>query len=194
MRVVLMGSGYGSNAEAILKALNQNNLGNARVGAVISDNENARILQIAESYNVAAHYVYPGNFKTKFSQEAEQNYIQKIQSFSPELLVLAGFMRILKSAFLNAFPRIINIHPSLLPSFPGLDGVKQAWDYGVKFTGCTVHWVNEGVDQGKIIDQAIVGIEKFDTLDSLRQKVHAAEHILLPEVVKKLSMKELINV
>jgi len=102
--------------------------------------------------------------------------------------VLAGFMRILKPRFIEAFAgKIINLHPSLLPSFPGLDSIGQAWRRGVKITGCTVHYVSAEVDGGPIIDQAAVRIETDDTLESLERKIHAAEHVLLPTVIARLS-------
>jgi len=97
-------------------------------------------------------------------------------------------MRVLKAGFLTAFAgRIINLHPSLLPSFPGLDGIGQAWRRGVKVTGCTVHYVTQEVDGGPIIDQAAVRVEKADTLETLEARVHAAEHALLPAVIARLA-------
>ena len=111
-----------------------------------------------------------------------------MQASQPDLVVLAGFMRVLKPGFLNAFAgKIINLHPSLLPSFPGLDGIGQAWRRGVKVTGCTVHGVTAEVDGGPILDQAVVRIEPGDSLESLTAKVHAAEHELLPRVIARLS-------
>jgi len=115
-------------------------------------------------------------------------YVEAIRQSGAQLIVLAGFMRVLKSTFLDAFAgRIINLHPSLLPSFKGLDAIGQAWDYGVKVTGCTVHWVNAEIDGGAILGQEVVRIEADDTKDSLAEKVHAAEHQLLPAVVRQLA-------
>lgn len=188
MRVVILGSGRGSNAEAILRAQKEGRLGEARVVAIFSDRPDARILQLGREFGVEARYLDPGHFKTKLTGEAEQDYIEVLAAQKPDLLVLAGFMRIIKPRFIQAFAgRIINLHPSLLPAFKGLDGIGQAFAYGVKYTGCTVHYVTEDVDGGPIIDQAIVRVEEADTREQLEQKVHEAEHRLLPEVVARLS-------
>lgn len=188
MRVVILGSGRGSNAEAILKARQQKQLGSAEVVQIFADNRDAGILAHGTAYGVPAAFLDPGPFRTKFDDAGEARYIEAIQNCRPDLIVLAGFMRILKSRFIDAFAnKIINLHPSLLPSFPGLDGIGQAWRRGVKITGCTVHYVTAEVDGGPIIDQAALRIEKTDTLETLATKVHAAEHALLPSVVARLS-------
>jgi phosphoribosylglycinamide formyltransferase-1 len=188
MRVVILGSGRGSNAEAILRAEREGRLGRAQVVAIFSDRPEARILELARSFGKPGHFLDPGPFKTKFSPEREAAWVDAIRAERPDLVVLAGFMRVIKEPILSAFAgRIINLHPSLLPSFPGLDGIGQAWRRGVKVTGCTVHVVTSEVDGGPILDQAVVRIEKSDTLESLEQKVHAAEHALLPAVVARLS-------
>ena len=188
MRVVLLGSGRGSNAEAILRAQQEGRLGCARVAEILSDRPEARILELGRSYGVPARFLDPGPFKTKFDEAGEARYIEAVRARAPGLVVLAGFMRILKPRFLEAFPRmIINLHPSLLPSFPGLDAIGQAWRRGVKVTGCTVHYVTSEVDGGPILDQRAVCIEPGDTLETLEAKVHAAEHALLPAVIARLS-------
>lgn len=188
MRVVILGSGRGSNAEAILEAEKAGRLGRAKVVAVFSDNKDARILEMARGFGKTARFVDPGEYRTKFSEERERDWVAEIQNEKPDLIVLAGFMRVLKKPLLEAFDgKIINLHPSLLPSFPGLDGIGQAWRAGVKVTGCTVHRVNAQVDEGEIIDQIAVRIEPGDTLESLEQKIHAVEHQLLPSVVARLS-------
>lgn len=189
MRVVILGSGRGSNAAAILNAQRQKQLGRAGVVQIFSDKQDAGILALGQTYGVPAAYLDPGPFKTKFDDAGEARYIDAINSRKPDLIVLAGFMRILKPRFIDAFAgRIINLHPSLLPSFPGLDGIGQAWRRGVKITGCTVHHVTAEVDGGPIIDQAAVRILETDTLETLADKVHAAEHALLPAVIARLSM------
>lgn len=188
MRVVILGSGRGSNAAAILQAEREERLGDARIVQVFSDRVEAPILGLGARYGVPVRYIDPGPFKTKFDEPGETRYIEAIRAREAGLIVLAGFMRILKGRFLEAFPRqIINLHPSLLPSFPGLDAIGQAWRRGVKVTGCTVHYVSAEVDGGPIIDQAAVRVEADDTLESLESRVHAAEHILLPSVVARLS-------
>lgn len=186
--IVILGSGRGTNAEALLKTESKKKLGAAKIAAVVSDHEDAGILALGQKYTVPAIYIDPGRTGARLSDAAEQAYIERIQSFSPKLIVLAGFMRILKRPFIEAFAgRVINLHPSLLPSFPGVGGIRQAYEHGVKITGCTVHWVTPELDAGPIIDQKDVRIEESDTLDILTKKVHIAEHALLPDVVSRLS-------
>lgn len=188
MRVVILGSGRGSNAEAILTAQKEGRLGRAQVVKIYSDKADAGILALGARFGVSASYLDAAPFKTKLEGEGEARYIAAINNCQPDLIVLAGFMRVLKPGFLNAFAgRIINLHPSLLPSFPGLDGIGQAWRRGVKITGCTVHFVTPEVDGGPIIDQTPVRIDPSDTLETLAQKIHAAEHALLPQVIARLS-------
>ena len=190
--IVILGSGRGSNAEAILKAQAQKRLARARVAAIISDQPEAPILQRGPRFGIPADYVDPGPFKTKLDEDATSRYIDHIKSFHPDLLVLAGFMRVVNEPFIRAFHgKLINIHPSLLPSFPGLNSIQQALDYGVVYTGCTVHWVTPEVDAGPIIDQKVVRIDPSDDLASLESKVHATEHELLPEVIARLSYGQL---
>lgn len=188
MRVVILGSGRGSNAEAILKAQQAGSLGRAQVVQIFSDQPGAGILSLGPRFSVPANYLDPAPYKTKLDGEAEQHYIAAIGACRPDLVVLAGFMRVLKLPFISAFERkIINLHPSLLPSFPGLDAIGQAVKRGVRITGCTVHYVTVDVDGGPIIDQAVVRVEETDTAESLAVKVHAAEHALLPAVIARLS-------
>ncbi len=188
MRVVILGSGRGSNAGAILAAQQEGRLGEARVVQIFSDRSEAPILSLGALYGVPSQFLNPGPFKTKFDEAGEERYIDAIDQCAADLVVLAGFMRILKPRFVEAFPqRIINLHPSLLPSFPGLDAIGQAWRRGVKVTGCTVHRVTSEVDGGPIIDQVAVRIAPEDTLETLEAKVHAAEHALLPAVIARLS-------
>jgi len=190
MRVVILGSGRGTNAEAILQAQRAGRLGHARVVQLFSDRPEARLLELGPAFDTPAAYVDPGPFKTKFDEAGEERYVAAIRGCGPELIVLAGFMRILRPRFLDTFPRqIINLHPSLLPSFPGLDAIGQAWRRGVKVTGCTVHYVTAEVDGGPILDQTAVRIEPDDTLETLEAKVHAAEHALLPAVIARLSQR-----
>jgi len=192
MRVVILGSGRGSNAEAILRAERERRLGRAQVVQILSDKPEAGILEHGRRYAVPARFLDAAPFKTKLEGEGEMRYIDAVRACAPDLVVLAGFMRVLKPGFLAAFAgRIINLHPSLLPSFPGLDGIGQAWRRGVKITGCTVHVVTADVDGGPILDQAAVRIENSDTLESLEAKVHAAEHALLPAVIARLSVEGL---
>jgi len=190
MNVVILGSGRGSNAAAILQAEREGRLGNAKVLAIFADQPDVGILKLG-GLGIETRYLPATAFKSKLSPEEEQAYIEAVAAHRPDLVVLAGFMRILKPPFLRAFAgKIINLHPSLLPSFAGLHAIELAFRHGVKITGCTVHWVNEEVDGGRIIDQSAVRIEESDTLDSLEAKVHAAEHALLPAVIARLSLTQ----
>jgi phosphoribosylglycinamide formyltransferase-1 len=191
MRVVILGSGRGSNAESILVAQQAGRLSRARVVGIFSDQPEAGILSLGLRFNVPAMFIDPAPFKTKLEGEGETRFIAAVQAARPDLVVLAGFMRVLKPGFLNAFAgKIINLHPSLLPSFPGLDGIGQAFRRGVKFAGCTVHGVTAEVDGGPILDQAAVRVAPGETLDSLTARIHALEHTLLPTVIARLSEVE----
>lgn len=190
MKFAILGSGTGSNAEAILKAYRAGRLGNAVPVGIFCDIPGAKILEHGKTYGVPAVQLDPGPFRTKFSPEREAAWAQAIREVGAEWIVLAGFMRVLKAPLLDAFPgKIINLHPSLLPSFPGLDGIGQAWRWGVAVSGCTVHFVNAALDAGTIIDQAVVRREATDTLETFAQKIHEQEHRLLPDVIRRLSMR-----
>lgn len=192
MRVVILGSGRGSNAEAILLAQQAGQLGRAQVVQIFSDQPAAGILALGPRFGVPASFLDAAPFKTKLDGAAEERYIDAINACRSDLIVLAGFMRVIKPGFLTAFAgKIINLHPSLLPSFPGLDGIGQAWRRGVKVAGCTVHYVTQEVDGGPIIDQTSVRIEPSDTPESFAQKIHAAEHALLPAVIARLSERSI---
>lgn len=187
-KIVILGSGRGSNAEAILKAEQAGTLGSVETVAILTDIPNAPILNLAKKFKKRGHCIPKVGKKARFNKEEEAAFLKEILGFHPDLVVLAGFMRILDKSFIDALNgKIINLHPSLLPSFPGIDSIKQAFDYGVTITGCTVHWVTPALDAGPIINQASVEINSEDTLDSLTEKVHRAEHKLLPSVIRKLS-------
>ncbi|MBT3668562.1 MAG: phosphoribosylglycinamide formyltransferase [Opitutae bacterium] len=188
MRIVILGSGTGSNAEAILKSSAEGQLDGTEVVGVFSDVEDSNILKHSKVYNVPAIYLDPGSQNSIITQELEENWIQEIKSLNPDLIVLAGFMRILSKKILLEFNyKVINLHPSLLPSFPGLHSIEKAFNKKVKITGCTVHWVNEEIDEGEIIAQVPVRIMNSDDLELVKQKVHAAEHMLLPWVIRDLA-------
>lgn len=190
MRVVILGSGTGSNAKAILQAQHEGALGKAEVVQILADKPEAGILAHGQTFGVPAQYLDPAPFKTKLEGVGEDLYIDTIQGLKADLVVLAGFMRVLKPKFIDTFAgKIINLHPSLLPSFPGLDGIGQAWRYGVKVAGCSVHYVTAEVDGGPIVDQTVVRIEPDDTLVTFEAKIHAAEHRLLPAVIARLSQE-----
>jgi phosphoribosylglycinamide formyltransferase-1 len=189
-RIGVLGSGKGSNFAAIADACARGGIP-AEVAIVISDVSEAGILERARERNIPARFISPGKFRTKLDERAEREYIEALRSARVDLIVLAGFMRVLKGDFLRAFERrIINIHPSLLPSFPGLEAWKQALDAGVRFTGCTVHYVDAGVDSGPIIGQRTVAVLDGDTPEELHQRIHAAEHELYPECVGAIARGE----
>ena len=188
MRIVMLGSGRGSNAEAILNAQRAGGLGRARVAAIFSDVPSAGILALGPRFGVPSAFVDPAPFRTKLEGDGERRFVDAVSGAAPDLVVLAGFMRVLKPGFLGAFAgRIINLHPSLLPLFPGLDAIGQALRAGASVTGCTVHYVTAEVDGGPVLGQAAVPIAPGETHDSLAAKVHAAEHVLLPSVIARMS-------
>ena len=190
LRLGVLGSGKGSNFLAIAEAIAAGQLP-AEVALVISDVEDAGILGHATERGLPARYLPPGKFRTKLDEEAEAAYLAALREAQVDLVVLAGFMRILKGEFLRAFEgRVVNIHPSLLPSFPGLAAWKQALDYGVKFTGCTVHYVDQGVDTGPIIGQRAVPVLDGDTAESLHARIQVAERELYPAAVTAIARGE----
>jgi phosphoribosylglycinamide formyltransferase 1 len=189
-RLGVLGSGKGSNFVAIADAIARGEVP-AEVALVMSDVENAGILQYAGLRGIPAEFVAPGKFRTKLDEDSERTYIAKLQEARVDLVVLAGFMRILKGDFLRAFAeRVVNIHPSLLPAFPGLEAWKQALDYGVKVTGCTVHFVDQGVDSGPIIAQETVPVLDGDTAGTLHERIQQAERRVYPRAIAGLARGE----
>jgi len=187
----VLGSGKGSNFVAIAGACATGKIP-AEVAVVLSDVETAGILAHARDRKIPAQFIPPGKFRTKLDEESERAFVGALQAAQVDLIVLAGFMRVLKGDFLRAFEgRIVNIHPSLLPSFPGLAAWKQALDHGVKLTGCTVHFVDAGVDSGAIIGQQAVPVLDADTAETLQQRIHAAEHDLYPKCIAAIARGEI---
>jgi len=183
LRLGVLGSGKGSNLDAIFRAIHDRHLP-AEVKVVVSDVRDAGILAIGRAHRAHTKYVYPGDLRARLSPESERNIVNLLQQEHVELVVLAGFMRIVGPALLAAFPhRIVNIHPSLLPKHRGLRAWEQALAAGDRTAGCTVHYVDEGVDTGQIIAQAEVDVLPGDTADSLHARIQEAEHRLYPEVV-----------
>ena len=186
LKLGILGSGKGSNFRAIADAIAVGRL-DAEVRIVISDVESAGILELARERGLRAEFLPPGKFKTKLEPEAEQRLVAHLKEASVEWVILAGWMRMMKAPLLEAFPRrIINIHPSLLPAFPGLEAWKQALTAGATETGCTVHYVDAGMDTGEIIAQRAVPVLKSDTADTLYSRIQVAEHALYPEVLARL--------
>jgi phosphoribosylglycinamide formyltransferase-1 len=179
----ILGSGKGTNCRAILEQIRAGIL-NAEARVVVSDVVDAPILDIAREFSVPNSYLPPGHFRTRLEPEMEANLVQLLRDASVELVVLAGFMRVLKKPILQAFPRkILNIHPSLLPKFPGLEAWKQALAAGEAVTGCTVHYVDEKIDHGDIIARREVLILPNDTAETLHARIQIAECELYPRVI-----------
>ena len=187
--VGILGSGKGSNCRVILERIRSGDLAaDARV--IISDVLDAPILDIAREFSVANAYLPPGRFRTRLEPEIEEALVKMLRQAGVHLVVLAGFMRVLHAPMLNAFPRrIINIHPALLPKFPGLEAWKQALAAGETVTGCTVHFVDEKIDHGQIIAQREVPILPHDTPESLHARVQVAEHQLYPAAIAEFCEK-----
>ena len=180
LRLGVLGSGKGSNLAAIADACQTGQLP-GEVGIVLSDVPDAGILAQARQRGIPAEHIAPGKFRTKLEETAEAAFIAALRRAKVEMVVLAGFMRILQGEFLRAFPqKVVNIHPSLLPAFPGLEAWKQALDYGVKVTGCTVHLVDQGVDTGPILAQEIVLVLDGDTPAVLHERIQIVERALYP--------------
>ena len=190
-KLAILGSGQGSNMAAIAEACRAGRVP-GEVAIVLSDAAGAGILTRATERGIRAEFIAPGKFRTKLDEAAEQAYIAAMQQAQVDWIVLAGFMRILKGDFLRAFPeRVVNIHPALLPSFPGLEAWKQALDYGVKVTGCTVHFVEQGIDTGPILAQQTVPVLDDDTPATLHERIQQAERVLYPTTIAALLRGEI---
>ncbi|MBV8816048.1 MAG: phosphoribosylglycinamide formyltransferase [Verrucomicrobia bacterium] len=187
LKLGVLGSGKGSNFKAIMERIIDGWVP-AEVRIVISDVPDAGILSYARDFQIPGLFVNPGKYRTRLETEVEQDIVRLLQEASVELVVLAGFMRVVKEPMLRAFPRsIINIHPSLLPKYRGLEAWKQALEAGEAVTGCTVHYVQAAVDAGEILGQLQVPILPGDTPESLHARIQIAEHDLLPEVVRQIA-------
>ena len=182
----ILGSGKGSNCRAILEHIRSGDLA-AEARLVVSDVLDAPVLDLAREFGIANAYLPPGRFRTRLEPEVEEQLVQMLRVAGVELVVLAGFMRVLHEPMLKAFPRrIINIHPSLLPRFPGLEAWKQALVAGETVTGCTVHYVDEQIDHGQILGQKEVKILPNDTAETLHARIQVVEHELYPAVIGQL--------
>ena len=182
----ILGSGKGSNCRAILESIRSGVLA-AEVRVVISDVFDAPILDIASEFSIPNAYLPPGGFRTRLEPQAEVDLVRMLRDAGVELVALAGFMRVLKAPMLNAFPRrILNIHPSLLPKFPGLEAWRQALEAGETLTGCSVHYVDEQIDHGDVIAQHEVPILAGDTAERLHARIQIAEHELYPAVIGQI--------
>ncbi|WP_232697603.1 phosphoribosylglycinamide formyltransferase [Brevibacillus daliensis] len=186
MRVAVFASGSGSNFEAIAEACRTNMLPGVEIALVVCDKPDAKVLTRAERHQIPTFTFNPKEYASK--EEFETVIKNELMKLDVSLVVLAGYMRLIGSVLLEEYGgRMINLHPSLLPSFPGKDAIGQAIRYGVKVTGVTVHYVDEGMDTGPIIAQEPVLVSDTDTVESLGQRIHSVEHQLLVEVIKQLS-------
>jgi phosphoribosylglycinamide formyltransferase-1 len=186
----ILGSGSGSNMQAILDAIDAGTLA-ASIALVLSDNPDAFILERARRRGIPTGLIDCGGFRTRFPDEAQAATAARLQAAGVELVCLAGFLRLIKRPLLDAFPgRILNIHPSLLPAFPGLEAWKQALAAGASETGCTVHLVDAGMDTGPPILQERVPILPGDTPDTLHARIQVVEHRLYPAAIRSLASKQ----
>ena len=178
-RLAVFVSGSGTNLQAILDA----NIPNVEIVVVVSNNPNAYAIERAKRHNIPVEVIDHRNYSSR--EEFEREIIKRLEPYRVDLIVLAGFMRILSPLFVRAYKnRIMNIHPALLPAFPGVNAVRQALSYGVKYTGCTVHFVDEGVDTGPIILQSVVPVYDDDTEEKLLERIHREEHRIYPEAIR----------
>ncbi len=175
-------SGSGTNLQSIIDN-SEKGLLDADIKVVISNNPDAYALERSKKHHIPTVVIEQKNFKSR--EDFDRKMIEVLKSYSIELVVMAGFMRVLSSVFLEAFPmKVINIHPAILPSFQGLHGQQKAFDYGVKFSGCSVHFADDGVDTGPIIIQAVVPVYDDDTEESLSQRILKEEHKIFSQAIQ----------
>ena len=191
LKLGILGSGKGSNFQAIQSEIQNGRLA-ANAVVVLADVESAGILDLAREAAIPAHVIREPHFRTRLSPEIEAEVVRVLQAAGVELVVLAGYMRMIKLPILEAFPRrVINIHPSLLPKFPGLEAWRQALDAGEISSGCTVHYVDGGMDTGEIIARAEVPVLPGDSAAEIHARIQVAEHTLYPEVIRRFAAHEL---
>ena len=185
MRLGVLASGRGSNFQSIIDAVERGRL-NAEIAVLITDNHSAFAIERAKEHNIEYLVISPGEFGSR--DDFYRKVARELEKRKTGLVVLAGFMRIVGKPLIDAFRgRIMNIHPAILPAFPGLHGQRQALEYGVRVSGCTVHFVDEGMDTGPIIIQAAVPVSHDDTEDSLSERILRLEHRIYPEAIRLFS-------
>jgi phosphoribosylglycinamide formyltransferase-1 len=184
-RLAVLASGQGGNLRALAGRALDPAFGGA-IALVLTDRPDAGAVAVARAAGLPVESPATGPYRTRLSSDAERVWVARLRAHDVDTVLLAGFMRVLHAPFLDAFAgRVLNLHPSLLPAFPGLDAIGRAFRHGVRVTGCTVHLVTAGVDEGPILLQQEVPIEDHDTLATLAERVHAAEHALYPEAVHR---------
>ena len=187
LKIGVLGSGSGTNMQSIQDAIDRGEL-DAKIVCVIADVPDAKILDRARKHGIPADYLDPAPWKTKLEGPAEDRYVEHLKAHGAEVVALAGFMRIVKPKLLAAFPnRVLNIHPALLPAFPGVHSWTQALDYGCKVAGVTVHFVDAGTDSGPIIVQRAVPVLEDDTPETLHARIQVQEHEAYPEALRILA-------
>lgn len=192
MKIAVFASGTGSNFTAILEAIQSRKITNVQVALLVSDRPQALAVQKAKDHSIPVFTFHAKDYPNK--QAYEEEILAKLTQRKVDFIVLAGYMRLLGHVLLEAYDRkIINVHPSLLPAFAGKDAIGQALDYGVKVTGVTVHYVDEGMDTGPVIAQRAIPIDLYETRETLTKKIQEQEHSLLPEVIQSLANKEAAN-
>jgi len=190
-RLAVLASGRGSNFKAIAASCRRDDFP-AEVVCLVTDNAKAGAISVAEEYGIPCEYVDAGSRRGRLQDGAEEEIVRRLREYEVEFVFLAGFMRILRTELLSAFPgRILNVHPSLLPSFKGLHAQQQAFDYGVRVAGCSVHFVDDSVDGGPIILQEAVPVEDADSCESLAERILAAEHRIVPRAIELLASDQL---
>lgn len=186
LKIGVLASGRGSNFQSLIDSIEAGKIKNAQIRLLIVDNPNAYAIERAKKHSI--EYLYMDICKYNTKNEYYAQIANELRNREIDLVILAGFMRVVKKPLIDAYPnRIMNIHPALLPSFPGLHGQKDAVDYGVRISGCTVHFVDEGIDSGPIIIQAAVPVSPDDTEEILSQRILTLEHKIYPEAVKLYS-------
>jgi len=189
--IAVLASGKGSNLQAIISSIDNDQIQQADIVLVLSDKPMAGALTIAKEHEIECLFLDPFYYTTR--NEYEQAIVENFKEKNIDLVVLAGFMRVLSPTIINAYPqRIMNIHPSLLPAFPGVNAVNQALNYGVKISGCTVHFVEEEVDAGPIVLQEAVPVLQEDDVTSLQQRIHSAEHRCYPRAIDLFCREKII--
>ena len=190
INIGVLASGRGTNLQAIIEAIKEGKI-KGRISIVISDNRDAFALKRAKQNNIETEYINFKSFKNR--ENYDKKIVECLKEKDVDLVVLAGYMRILSSFFINAYKnKIMNIHPALLPSFPGLHAQRQAVEYGVKISGCTVHFVDEGVDSGPIILQKAVEVKDNDTEELLAERILKEEHQIYPRAIQLFSQGRLV--
>ncbi|KIL37390.1 phosphoribosylglycinamide formyltransferase [Cohnella kolymensis] len=181
LRIAVFASGSGSNFQALAEAIRDTGI-NASIELVVCDKPSAYVLERAKHFNIETYTFRPKDYSSR--EDYEREIVAKLERERIDLIVLAGYMRIITDVLVEPYcGRMINIHPSLLPVFPGINGIGQALEYGVKITGVTVHFVDGGMDTGPIIAQHAVEVEENDSEETLAARIHRVEHELLPKVV-----------